>query len=72
MVMQDIKSMSKKSTCFASHFDGNADQAVRCRAHRPVWQVEGYPRFHWTLPSGEYSPHIAPADAMVINFDVKN
>ena len=27
---------------------------------------------HWTLPSGKYSPRITPADAMVINFGVKN
>jgi len=29
----------KKWTCFVSHFDGHADQAVRCRAHCPVRQV---------------------------------
>jgi len=46
----------------------DADQAVRCRVHRPVWQVLGYPICHWTPPSGKYSPHIALADAMVINF----
>ncbi len=28
-------------------------------------------RCHWTPPSGEYSPRIAPAD-MVIDFGVKN
>ncbi len=27
---------------------------------------------HWTLPSGNYLPRIAPADAMVINFGIKN
>jgi hypothetical protein len=26
----------------------------------------------WMLPSGKYSPRIAPADAMVINFGSKN
>jgi len=31
-----------------------------------------YPRCHWTPPSGKYSPRIAPVDAMVINFGVKN
>jgi hypothetical protein len=25
----------------------------------------------WTLPSGKYSPRIAPVDAMVIDFGVK-
>ena len=29
----------KTCTCFASHFDSHADQAVRCRAHHPVRQV---------------------------------
>ena len=30
--------------------------------------VQGYLRSHWTPPLGKYSPHIAPADAMVIDF----
>ena len=30
--------------------------------------VQGYLRSHWMPPLGKYSPHIAPADAMVINF----
>jgi hypothetical protein len=38
------------------------------RAHRPVRQVQGYPRCHWTPPLDDYSPRIAPADAMVIDF----
>ncbi len=62
----------KKCSCFAGHFDGHADQAVRCRAHRPVRQVEVYPRCHWTPPLGNYLPRIAPADAMVIDFGEKN
>jgi hypothetical protein len=71
--MQDIQlTRQKKCTCFASHFDGHADQAVRCQVHHPVRQVKGYPRCHWTPPSGKYSPRIAPADAMVINFGVTN
>jgi hypothetical protein len=31
--------LTKLKTCFASHFDGHADQAVRCQVHRPVRQV---------------------------------
>jgi hypothetical protein len=27
---------------------------------------------HWTPPLGKYSPRIAPADALVIDFGVKN
>jgi hypothetical protein len=34
--------------------------------------LEGYPRCHWTPPSGEYLPRIAPADTMVSNFGVIN
>jgi hypothetical protein len=30
--------------------------------------VQGYLRSHWTPPLGKYLPHIAPADAMVIDF----
>jgi hypothetical protein len=55
-----------------SHFDGHADQAVQCRAHQPVRQVYGFPRCHWKPPKAEYSPRIAPVDAMVIDFGVKN
>ena len=62
----------KKCSCFAGNLDGHADQAVPCQAHRPVRQVLGYPRCHCTPPSGNYLPHIAPADAMVIDFGVKN
>jgi len=57
-------------TFFASHFDGHADQAVQCRAHLPVRQVEGYHRCQWMAPLGNYLPSIAPADGMVIDFGV--
>jgi hypothetical protein len=40
---------------FTGHFDGHADQVVRYREHHPVQQVYGYPRCHWTPPSGEYA-----------------
>ena len=63
---------NRKKSWFAGHFDDHADQAVRCQAHCPERQVYGYPRCHWTPPSGNYSPRIASADAMVINFCVKN
>jgi hypothetical protein len=35
-------------------------------------QVQGYLRSHWTPPLGKYLPRIAPADAMVIDFGLKN
>jgi hypothetical protein len=69
MVMHNNKStMAKQYTSFAGHFNGHADQAVRCRAHRPVWQVWGYPRCHHMPPLGKYLPRNTPADAMVIDF----
>ncbi len=37
-----------------------------------IGQVLGYPRCYWMLPLGDYLPCIAPADTMVIDFDVKN
>jgi hypothetical protein len=53
------------------HFDGHDDAPVQCQAHPPTKHVQDYPRCHWTPPLGKYSPPIAPADAMVINFGVK-
>jgi hypothetical protein len=49
-------------------FDGHADAPVRYGVHRPMEHVQGFMRSHWTPPSGENSPCIAPADAMVIDF----
>ncbi len=59
--------IAKKYTSFAGHIDGHLDQALQCRAHRPMKQVRGFTRCPWMLPLGEYSPRIAPADAMVID-----
>ena len=54
----------------AGHFDGYGDVPVRCQAHSPMLHVQGYIslRSHWTPPVGKYSPHIAQADAMVVDF----
>jgi hypothetical protein len=54
------------------YYDGHDNAPVRCRAHRPTKNIQGYPRCHWTPPSGNFLPRIASADAMVINFGVKN
>ncbi len=58
----------KKCTYFAGRFDGHADAPVQYGMHRPMEHVQGSMRSHWTPPSGENSPCIAPADAMVIDF----
>jgi hypothetical protein len=61
--MEDTKSMTeKKLTCFAGHFDGHADQAVWCRRSRATLDATGC----------RHSPRISPAEAMVIDFGVKN
>jgi len=46
----------------------------RCGAERIAQQsiFQGYPRCHWMPPLGDYLPRIAPADAMVIDFGIKN
>jgi len=76
MVVQQLcktqNRQQKTCTCFASHSDGHADQAVRCQVHRSVRQVLGYPRCHRTPPLGYYLPRIAPAAAMVIDISSKN
>ena len=36
---RQIISNRKKCSCFDGHFDGHADQVVRCQAHGPVRQV---------------------------------
>jgi hypothetical protein len=58
----------KKCASFAGHFDGYDDAPVQCQAHPLMQHVQGYLRSHWTPPLGKYLPHIALADAMVIDF----
>ena len=62
----------KQFTTFAGHFDGDDDKPVQWGAHCPMEQVHGYTRCHWTLPLGKYLPHIALADAMVIDVGSRN
>jgi hypothetical protein len=70
MIMHDKKLTTKKNTSFAGHFDGYGDVRVRCQVHHLMQHVQGYLslRSHWMPPVGKYSPHIAPVDAMVIDF----
>ena len=44
----------KKCTCFASHFNGHADQVVRCQAHRPVQSTTR--RRRWVTIRPPYCP----------------
>jgi hypothetical protein len=43
-----------KYTYKAGRFDGHGDAPVRNRAHRPMEEVQGFTRSHWTPPSYEY------------------
>jgi len=43
--------------------------AVRREAHRPMEHIQGFTRSHWMTPSGECLHRIAPAAAMVDDFE---
>ncbi len=47
------------------HFDGHADTAVQCGAHRGMEQILSFTRNHWTLPLDKCLRHIALAAAIV-------
>jgi hypothetical protein len=60
---------NKKYTSNAGNFDGHVDTAVQCGAHRPMEHIRGFTQSHQMLPSGECPCGIAPAAAMVGNFE---
>jgi hypothetical protein len=60
---------NKKCRRIPGDFDGHGDAAVRREAHRPVEHIQGFTRSHWMLPSGECLRRIAPAAAMVDDFE---
>jgi hypothetical protein len=55
--------MMNKCTLSAGCFDGHGGAPEQYRWHRPMRHVQGYSGSYWTLPSGNYSLHIAPAAA---------
>ncbi len=63
---------AKKYTYFAGNFDHNADAAVRCGVHRPMERILGFTRSHWMPPLGKSLEGIAPAAAMVKDFNCKH
>jgi hypothetical protein len=67
-----MKKAAAPNKCNSGHFDCHDNAPVQCQAHCLTQHVQGYLRSHWMPPLGKYSPRIAPADAMVINFVVKN
>ena len=51
------------------NFDCHGDAAVRREAHRPMEHIQCFTRSHWMPPSGECLRRIAPAAAMVDDFE---
>ena len=54
------------------HFDGLIASRLKRRACRTIEEVQGFNMSHWTTLSAGYSPHTAPAAAMVIFCVAKN
>jgi hypothetical protein len=59
----------KKCRQLNDNFDSHGDAAVRRGAHRPIKHIQGFTRSHWMPPSGECMRRIAPAAAMVDEFE---
>jgi hypothetical protein len=60
---------NKKCRQIAGDFDGHGNAAVRRKAHRPMEHIQGLTRSRWMPPSGECLRRIAPATAMVNDFE---
>jgi hypothetical protein len=54
--------ITNKCTSSAGRFNGHGGALEQYRWHRPMRDVQGYSRSHWTPPSGNYLLHITPAD----------
>ena len=65
---QQINS-NKKCRQIDGNFDCHGDAAVRYGTHLPIENVQGFTQSHWMPPSGECLRHIAPAAAMVKEFE---
>jgi hypothetical protein len=50
-------------------FDPNAGGAIRHNAHRPMEHIRGFMQSHQMPPSGKCLHRIAPAAAMVDDFE---
>ena len=59
----------KKCRQIEDDFDGYGDAVVRREAHLPMEHIQGFTRSHWMPLSGECLRHIAPAAAMVDDFE---
>ena len=63
------KSTRQKCRQIDDNFDGHGDAAVRRGTHLPIEHIQGFIRSHWMPPSGECLRPIAPAAAMVKEFE---
>jgi hypothetical protein len=45
---------TKTYTFFAGHFDGRGNAPVRYSMHRPMEEIQGFTRSHWTPPLGKH------------------
>jgi hypothetical protein len=63
---------NKKCRQIDGDFDGHGDAVVRRGTHLPIEHIQGFIRSHWIPPSGECLRRIAPAAAMVKEFEKKN
>jgi hypothetical protein len=66
---QTTKSTRQKMQANQRQFDSHGDAAVRRWAHLPIKHIQGFTRSHWMPPSGECLRRIAPAAAMVNEFE---
>ena len=64
-----LEEFPKSSMLIAGKFDCHADVAIQCRAHWPMEHTQGFTWSHWMPPLVECLCPIAPAAAMVINFE---
>jgi hypothetical protein len=48
------KTVMRKWTNFAGHFDGRGGAQVQYRAYPPMEEVQGFTRSHWMLQLGKY------------------
>ena len=60
---------NKKCRQIAGDFDGHGDASVRRKVHRLMEHIQGFTQSHWMPPSGECLRCIAPAAAMVDDFE---
>jgi hypothetical protein len=60
---------NKKCRRIDGNFDCHGDAAVHLGVHLLIEHIKGFTRSHWMPPSGECLHRIAPAAAMVKEFE---